>query len=276
MALTTVASVISGLQPPQYISKTAGGVMTNALFDTWASVGSPGTGSFSASLNGSALTAPQAGQVTFQNPLSGNTYLARLEAFLGDSGNNGGKVEGYTILLCDRLWHNGGYTISTTTAQSTTFPGLPARDANGSSNGVGVYVALEASASCGNGAVTNTTLQYTGTVNGSGQTGTIASVAASLPAGGLFPFQLAAGDTGVTSVQSLTLGTTYSSGTVNLVAYRVLAVLSPKSIQTFDSIDALTGGMVRLYNSSVPFFIVWQGSTSAGGRIEGQVVYAQG
>jgi hypothetical protein len=51
----------------------------------------------------------KAGQLSFTNPGSGNSYLARLAA---ECANNG------TLLLCDRLWENSGNSSTATTAQN--------------------------------------------------------------------------------------------------------------------------------------------------------------
>src|SRR3990167_6661756 len=130
-----------------------------------------------------------------------------------------------TLLLCDRLWHNNGLVITTITEQTFTASQIPARDANGSNAGVGVYAALEVTSATGAG-VPNPTIKYNnqaGTVDKVG-TNLVACVASSI-AGTFHPFGLAAGDTGIQKLQSLTLGVSWTSGAISLVLYRVLARL---------------------------------------------------
>jgi hypothetical protein len=50
----------------------------------------------------------------------------------------------------------------------------------------------------------------------------MASFPATAVAGTLVPFQLATGDRGVQSVQSVTLGTSYVAGAISLVLFRII------------------------------------------------------
>ena len=52
--------------------------------------------------------------------------------------------------------------------------------------------------------------------------GTMPSFPATAVAGTLVPFQLAQGDRGVRSVQSVTLGTSYGAGAVSLVLFTII------------------------------------------------------
>src|SRR5204863_863138 len=114
--------------------------------------------------------------------------------------------------------------VPTTTGQAVTSPTWPARDTSASTAGAGVYLSLECSAATGNGSpVTNTTVTYTNSAGTGSRTATLASFPATAPQGTWVPFSLAAGDVGVRSVQTITLGTSYVSGQVNLVAWRLLA-----------------------------------------------------
>ena len=196
-----------------------------------------------------------------------NTYVARFA---------GSASIPCDLYLCDRMWHNSGYSITQTTVQSITSPTWPSRDANGATTGVGVLVGLEITGTIGTGSpVTNTTLQYTGTVNGASQTGTIASVATAAKTGTFYPFQLAAGDTGVASVQGLTLGTSYVSGTIALVAYRVLAKIGCPWAGGGGATDPVSGGLPRVYNGSVPFILEMPSAATAT-NIMGHVIFTQG
>lgn len=131
--------------------------------------------------------------------------------------------------LMDVLWYNTGLVVTTTTAQAITFPGLPARDLNGSTNGEGVRAALYTTTANTNAAViANTTLSYTDQDGNAGNTATFSGVAGfqapvTPVVGTWMPFLLAAGDTGIRSVQSVTLGTSYGAGALSLVLYRPLA-----------------------------------------------------
>lgn len=267
MAITTLDQVIAGLQPSKFFAKAISPALTAGRPQSlWALAGNPGAGGFDTTLNGVALSSPQSGQIPWTDPVSGNSYLARLQGCVSQAG---------VLILADRLWHNGGYTITSAVAQNSTSPAWPARDNAGSINGDGVQLGLEISAAAGAAAPT-ITVSYTNQAGTAGRTGTNSfATAASPAAGSFFPIGLQAGDTGVKSVQSLTLSTSWLSGTMNLVAYRPLAALEIVGAFMPNAIDAITGGFTRLYNGSVPFLLFIPSTTTAI-NASGQVVYAQG
>lgn len=157
------------------------------------------------------------GSPLLPDPASGAWYLTRW-------GHNSAVIS--TTQLIDVLWYNTGLVVTTTTAQAITTPTFPARDVNGSTNGEGLKIALYALTALGNAAaVANTTVSYTNSDGTAGRTATFsAAVGRQAPAtpviGTWMPFELAAGDRGVRSIQSITLATTYTSGTMMLVVYR--------------------------------------------------------
>jgi hypothetical protein len=94
-------------------------------------------------------------------------------------------------------------------------------------------------------------------------------------AGAFYQFGLQAGDTGVRSVQSLTLNTSWVSGTINLVAYRVLSIVEITNNNYPNAVDLLTGGFPKIYNGVVPF-IMYIPISSTASYISGQVIWSQG
>jgi hypothetical protein len=216
-------------------------------------------------LAGAALTT-YAGQLPFTNPVSGNSYLARLAAQATIAGQ---------VLLCDRLWHNSGITITQTTAHTVNSATWPARDAAGSTNGEHVLIGVEVSTATGAGTPT-LTIGYTNQAGTASRTGTnaVATVASSA-IGAFYPIGLQAGDSGVRSVQTFTLSATWTSGTIHLVAYRILARLSLTAANVPNSLDAVVGGMPRLYDNSVPFLLFIPSTTTAS-NITGHAIWSQG
>lgn len=268
MAIITLDEVIAGLQQPQSFLKLsntieAAGVMASLFYSS----GRPGAGvAPSPGLAGEALTS-LSGQIPWSNPGSGNSYLARFAA---------GATQQGRLLLLDRLWQNSGITSTTTTGQTVDSVTFPARDRNGSTNGEDVLVGIEVSTATSNGApITNTTLTYTNQAGTGSRTGTISSFPATAQIGTFVPFQLQAGDTGVRSIQTLTLGTSYGTGVIHLVAYRILAVVDIPVANVGDALDAITGGFVRLYDNTVPY-LVWVGSGTNSPTVTGQLIVAQG
>lgn len=271
MAIETLDELLAGFQAPIFFEKVGGscegaGILHSFLY----SAGVPGAAAAPASaIAGDALTS-YAGQLPFANPVSGNAYMA---------GFKGVATTNCRLLLLDRLWHNSGIDETDTGAQTVNSTAFPARDANGETDGEGVLVGIEVSTATTNaGAVTNTTLSYTNSDGTSGRTATIASFPATAVAGTFVPFQLASGDKGVRSIQSLTLGTNYApSGTpvIHLVAYRVLAELPIMSNNVGWSLDAFQLAMPRLYDNSVPFLVA-QPSSATAITARGMVHYAHG
>jgi len=128
-----------------------------------------------------------------------------------------------TVLqLVDFMWINTGIVVTTTTAQSLGTTALvPARDAEDGGTGVGVFPAiLVTTATTNAAAITNMTISYTNSDGVSGRTATIPSFPATAVVGSFVEFRLQGKDTGVRSIQSVTLGTSLVSGAVSLVLFR--------------------------------------------------------
>lgn len=263
MPVTTLDAILAGLRQPQYIQKAVTPTLVaGRAASLWSLAGSPGAGSFDATLNGVVLSSSSAlvnGQVPHYNPASGNSHLAYMDAYATQAGR---------LLVLDRLWHNGGYTITTTAAQNSTTPTWPSRcptsgaDDTPSTNGQGILVALEVSLAAG-AASPAPTLTYTNQAGTASRTASLTQATNNSPAiGATWFFGLQAGDTGVRSIQSLALNTSWVSGTVNLAAYRLLA-----SINIGPSLggvaDALTGLGTRIYDGTVPWLVFVPNTTTA-------------
>lgn len=263
MAITTLDGIFAGLRPPVEINKS----VTTTLVagrpaSLWSLAGSPGAGSFDSTLNGVVLSSSSSlvnGQIPHYDPVSGNSYLAYFDGMATQAGR---------LLLLDRIWHNGGFTITSTSAQNITSPTWPSRcptsgtDDTPTTTGLGVMLAVEVSAATGTGTPT-ITVSYTNQAGTSGRTGTnIIATVASSAIGATYFIGLQAGDTGVRSVQSLTLSATWTSGTINLVAYRRIASL-PLQALIPNSADSLTGVGTRIYNGTVPWLVFVPNTTTA-------------
>lgn len=270
MPILTVNEALAGMQYPRYFQKAVTPTLVSGRPQSlWPLAGSPGAGALDATLNGVVLSGSSvqiAGQIPFVDPGVGNTHLAR---FTGQASQPG------SLLLCDRIWHNGGINITLATAQAIVSPAWPSRDGNGAALGDGIILGLGVSVATGVGTPT-ITISYTNSANVAGRSAVnVIAALASSAIGAFYPIGLQAGDVGVRSVQSLTLSATWTSGTINLVAYRVLAVLDLTGANIPNAIDPITGGFPRMYNGSVPF-LLFMPSTTTASNIAGQVVYSQG
>lgn len=268
MAITTLDQALAGMQPPKEFIKAATGTMVAGRPVTiWYLAGIPGNGVASnAGIGGEILTAPTSGQIWFDNPVTGNSYLGRMAGQATIAGQ---------LLLIDKIWVNSGITITSTSEQ--TFTGsqqIPNRDDNASNEGIGVFAAVEVSSATGAGTPT-LTLKYD---NQAGQEKTatnIISTYSSSPAGTFYPLRLSAGDRGIQKAKSLTLSATWTSGTIHVVLYRVIARLELTYTNTPNAIDALTGGFPRIMDDSV-LTVVFIPSTTTSSYISGHVITCQG
>lgn len=276
MAITTVDGVIAGMRPPIPFAKAVTPTLVAGRpHSLWYLNGNPGPGSADIATNGgvarSSSSALVNGQIYHQNPGSGNSYLARLQAQATQAG---------TLLLCDRLWDCGnanGSTLSptSTAAQTINSAAWPARDVNDSTNGEGVFLGVEVSTALGAGTPT-WTFTYTNSDGTGSKTGTnLDPVVASSAIGAFYRIGVAAGDKGVRSLQTFQSSATSTSGQFVLVAYRVLAALELTAANVPNAIDALTGGFPKLPAGVVPFFIFIPNTTTAS-NISGTFVESQG
>ena len=203
--------------------------------------------------------AAQVGVHRLVAPASGSYYVNNIGV---------GSSVAHLLNLIDIIWYNTGAVVTTTTAQAITVPAgsKPARDTYGTTNGDGWQIGiLVTTATTNAGAITNMTCSYTDSDGNAGNTATIASFPATAVIGTFVPFQLAAGDRGVRSVESLTLGTSLVTGAVSLVIYRnISAVVNPVAnvggIMNRVSTDP-TG--VRIYNGSALNWIYRAAATTA-------------
>ncbi len=274
MAITTLDAAIAGAKPPEAYLKATGTMEAAGIHHSnWRSVGFPPQAALPASgLNGEALSSPVSGQIPVP-AASGNTHLYRLTCVAAVAG---------TLILADRLWQNSGIVVTTTTAQAITPVAIPARDADGSTNGRGVYAAIELTGTTTNAsAITNMTISYTDSGGTAGNTGAITNLrtGGGFPATGqlqtFVPFDLATGDQGVRSVQSITLGTSLGAGSASLVLYRPLASVSVPAAGVMGAVDFITSGGPRVYDNSVPF-LIWFPSATTTTNITGEVQFTQG
>lgn len=281
MAITTLAQVRGGLMPPvDHILKTGNGATISSHFINltgryqtgWpaaAVVPTPG-------MAGVALTGP-VGDLPYPAEGAGQSaYIAAISS-VSVTGNN---TSGFPVFI-DRLWHSSGITITSTAAQTVNSTAWPARDINGSTNGEGVYIAVEVHTTTGAGSPI-ISISYTNSAGVAGRTGTaiVGGASATAGAGCWFVIGLQAGDTGVRSVQTVTLSATWTSGAAGLVAFRPIVVGEIGNIGTgskFAPDGPVSLGLPKLHPNT--FLGVCRGHTvnsSANGSFNGYVQFALG
>lgn len=219
-------------------------------YGTWKDAGfpgawNPGTPGINGRVTDGTLAA-DAGCLPIRNPSVGANYLT--EITMGASVN-------HSHLLFDVLWVNSGLVVTTTTAQAITTPTFPARDVNGSTNGEGLMIGIMFTAAATNAAaIANATVSYTNSDGVAGRTATLSAIAGSqIPAtpviGTIIWFNLQAGDKGVRSIQSITLGTSLVTGSISLFVARDLANIGT-SLVNVQFTRKLSDPGVRLWNGT--------------------------
>lgn len=254
MAFTTLQSVVDALpgQERKFIKSNSSNPSSGNFCSLWGVASEPATGSNpSSGMAGDIPTKATTGAVKFANPASGYTYLGRVEAFLTVAGS------GSVLYVYDRLWQQSGIVVTTTGAQTINSVALDRPDANGDDAELWFHIY----SATGAGAATPT-VSYTNPAGTAGQTATCIGYAASAVQHRCFPFQLASGDTGVKSIQSITLGTSLTSGTVGLILRRKVAEIPIPATGLSARLDAIALGLPRVYDNACLEFVLRVGSSA--------------
>lgn len=210
--------------------------------------------------NTDGTTAADFGCIPVKNPAVGSNYLT--EVLMASSVNH------YNLFF-DCLWVNTGLVVTTTTAQTVTMASaLPARDINGTTNGEGCMIGmLTTVANTNAAAIFNATVSYTNSDGTAGRIATLSAMAGSQITispviGTLTWFSLQAGDKGVRSIQSITLGTSLVAGNISLMICRDIASIGP-TIVNIPASRKLADPGVRLFNGICLLHCVLASATTA-------------
>lgn len=183
--------------------------------------------------------------------------LARAEASISNSG---------TMILADRLSHQGGLSGTVIAAQTTN---LPTAALTRYTSGVGVMIALEIYTAIG-ATGTTVTASYTNTTPTAGRT-TVATVFGGTgynTASRFIILPLQQGDVGVTSVESVTvLTSTATIGNFGVTLFKPLFMFALPNIsqqQTFEGGLNMAGNMAAIENNACLFWIPVSQSTASG------------
>jgi len=159
---------------------------------------------------------------------------------LGGRMSTGGAA-GVTAIIVDLLNHSGGLSGTTTGAQTAN---LPTAALTRYTSGEGVMAGLIVYTAVGTTATT-VTINYTNQSGTSGQISTATQIGATSyrETGALIPIPLAAGDTGVRSVESVTLaGTTGTAGNFGVCLFKPLQMMALNDVMGAMPLDAVSSG----------------------------------
>ncbi len=170
----------------------------------------------------------------------------------------------------DVLWVNSGLSVTTTASvQAISSPTLPPRDINGTTSGEGCVIGLYFSAASTLAAVNALSqVTYTNSKGVGSRIATLLGVQGSqAPAtpviGTVLWYNLAAGDTGVRSIQGFNIGaTSWLTGTINLFIARDIASIGTTIANVCAQKTIGTPG-IRLYNGSCVHHAILASSTTA-------------
>jgi hypothetical protein len=253
MAITTLDGIIAAAKQKIPLVKTSARTTVAA---TWFSLfdlaGQPGAGTLAGSSTAAGVVpdATVAGFPTINAFGGGATgYLAKVDF--------GSSVAG-RMALYDCLFKAGAYAFNAATALAAQ-PSYSARVPGGTDyTGTEIWIEF-VTAFTGTLSVAVTYTNQSGTT--AHTTGTVVTVAGTV--GRLFQLPLAAGDTGVQKIESVT-GTVATAGTFNVLVLRPLWTGRCRIANDGDVHDALRTGMVQVFATSAIYLMVATDSTSSG------------
>jgi hypothetical protein len=147
------------------------------------------------------------------------------------------------MLLVDLLNVSGGLNATLTTAQTTN---LPTAALTRYTSGEGVMAGIVVYTQIGSTATT-ATISYTNSAGTSGRTSTATSFGGSgfREVGVLLPIPLQAGDTGIRSIESVTVtATTATAGNFGVCLFKPLAMISLESATGAMPLDSVSTGCI--------------------------------
>jgi len=269
MAITTQDGLISAMGGAQrlVINKASVTAVAGRTLSMWSAAGQPGVGSTTLgnALAGAVPLSSDTGALGFTNPVSQNSYVARVGGICAATG---------LVLLYDILWawsSPTGWSVTSTAGQNTTSPtALTRPDANGTNTELWMETVAAGGAASG-----TSTISYTNSASTAGRSASLRDTKiSSPPIGTIEKYTLQAGDNGVKSVQTMTNSATWTSGTFRLQIVRRIAEI-PVTANVGFNFDAYDLGLPRVYDSAA-IGIAFEANSTATGPLSMSVTLAQG
>ena len=198
-------------------------------------------------------------------------------SLLGGRLNTSGPA-GIALIVIDLLNVNGGLSAAVTTPQTTN---LPTAALTRYTSGEGVMAAVIIHINVGSAAVTFT-VSYTNSAGVSGRTSTATAMggggAIDRTARTFIPIPLQTGDTGIRSIESLTLAaSTTLAGNIGVCLYKPLAMIPLNNAEGAMPVDAIsTGGFVGSLTGIDPdACITLLANSNTGQSVNGAIILGQ-
>ena len=211
--------------------------------------------------NTDGTAAADYGCIPIKNSSVGTNYLTEIQMAASIA---------HSHFFYDVLWVNSGISVTTTSSVQTIASGtLPPRDINGTTNGEGCVIGLYFSAASTLAAVNALSqVTYTNSAGVGSRIATLTAIQGSqAPAtpviGTVLWYNLAAGDTGVRSIQGFNIGaTSWLTGTVNLFIARDIATIG-NPIANVAAQKTIGSPGIKLYNGTCMHHCILASSTTA-------------
>ena len=253
MAITTMDQLVAGFSGAQFIDTYEASLTTQAagnFCSLWKAGGRPGAGGTPSTGSGDVPTNATAGALPYVNPGSGTGYLGRVAL----NGTTAGA-----FLLHDRLVETSGLSGTSITAQTVNSTAITRTYGSGIDTGcwIEVYTALGSTAA-------TATISYTNQSSTSGRSGTI-SIPATAKVGSMYPMSLQSGDTGVLSVQTVTLSiSTGTAGNFGITLMQRICQIPLILGNTGIVLDYAGLGLPVIQNNACLFPVILATATSTG------------
>ena len=227
----------------------------------WTAAGLPAAGANPASLAMVIPTSATVGALSFVNPATGLSYISKISSSQQTIG---------TLILYDRIAHSSGLNGTLTTAQAVNGAALTRH-----TTGEDVELFLEVYAATG-ATASNVTISYTNSAGVAGRTTPAIAMQVTPVAGQMLPIPLQAGDTGIQSVQSVTLSaSTATAGNFGITLVKRIAEIPITVAGTGVVLDPFALGFPQIENNACLSMMVVTSTTSTG-FVTGTINIAQG
>ena len=262
MAITSTDQLLAASKQLKSFGKVSMAAKAAGTFQSlWTAAGLPTAGVAAGTATGLAPTSATAGALPFVNPSSGLSYLSKI-------GNSQQTVG--TLILYDRLVHTSTLNGTLTTAQTVNSAALTRH-----TTGEDVELFLEVYTATG-ATASNVTISYTNSAGVAGRTTPAVAMQVTPVAGQMLPIPLQSGDTGIRSVQSVTLSSsTATAGNFGITLVKRIAEIPITVAGTGVVLDPFALGFPEIENNACLSFMVVTSTTSTG-FITGTINIAQG
>ena len=262
MAITSLDQLLAASNQLKSFGKVSMTAKAAGTFQSlWTAAGLPAAGANPASLAMVIPTRATEGALPFVNPETGLSYISKISSSQQTIG---------TLILYDRIAHSSGLNGTLTTAQAVNGAALTRY-----TTGEDVELFLEVYTATG-ATASNVTISYTNSVGVAGRTTPAVAMQVTPVVGQMLPIPLQAGDTGIQSVQSVTLSaSTATAGNFGITLVKRIAEIPITVAGTGVVLDPFALGFPQIENNACLSMMVVTSTTSTG-FITGTINIAQG